>query len=164
MQCLPHASEIEVSTGPHFAGRITVEATDGERCTIDGEPDSPRDTYVLHIDHKECGSYVNETTVATYVIVQENLPILTHSTRRFLVLCSYQPETLTVRAGLSLPSSQHSRHHGKGHGISESVNPDQDFNSVRRSRQLRPARLEAPEVGKDESNHILVDNGKLVRL
>lgn len=150
-QCLPHASEIEVSTGPYFAGRITVEASDGERCTVDGEPDNSRDTYVLHIDHKLCGSYVNETTVATYVIVQENLPILTHSTRRFLVLCSYQPETLTVRAGLSLPSS-HSHHHGKGHGYSESVNPDQDFNSVRRSRQLRPAKLQAPDSMQDESS------------
>lgn len=140
-QCLPHASEIEVSTGPHFGGRITVEAADGDRCTVDGEPNSSRDTYVLHIDHKVCGSQVNETTVATYVIVQENLPILTHSTRRFLVLCSYQPETLTVRAGLSLPNAR-----GHGHGQAAAVptvNDPQNSNYVRRSRQLRPARLEA---------------------
>lgn len=81
-QCLPHASEIEVSTGPFFGGRIAVEATDGERCAIDGEPDSPRDIYTLRINHTECGSQVNDTTVATFVLVQENLPILTHSTRR----------------------------------------------------------------------------------
>nr|XP_023018760.1 uncharacterized protein LOC111507648 [Leptinotarsa decemlineata] len=85
-QCLPHASEIEVSTGPFFGGRIAVEATDGERCAIDGEPDSPRDTYTLRINHTECGSQVNETTVATFVLVQENLPILTHSTRRWVTL------------------------------------------------------------------------------
>lgn len=83
-QCLPHASEIEVSTGPHFGGRIAVEAADGERCALDGEPHSARDTYTLRIDHQECGSHVNDTTVATFVIVQENLPILTHSTRRYL--------------------------------------------------------------------------------
>ena len=88
-----------MATGPHFGGRIAVEAADGERCAVDGDPDSPRDTYILRIDHKACGTHVNETTVATFVLVQENLPILTHSTRRFLVLCTFQPETLTVRAG-----------------------------------------------------------------
>lgn len=81
-QCLPHASEVEVSTGPYFGGRIAVEAADGERCAVSGDPTSSRDTYTLRIDHEECGSDVNDTTVATYVIVQENLPILTHSTRR----------------------------------------------------------------------------------
>lgn len=81
-QCLPHASEIEVSTGPYFGGRIAVEAADGERCAIDGKPDSPQEIYTLRINHLECGSHVNSTTVATFVIVQENLPILTHSTRR----------------------------------------------------------------------------------
>ncbi|XP_067006967.1 uncharacterized protein [Anabrus simplex] len=103
-QCLPHASEVEVLTGPHFGGRIAVEAADGERCAVDGDPESSRDTYILRINHRECGSHQNSTTVATYVLVQENLPILTHSTRRFLVLCTYQPETLTVRAGINLPS------------------------------------------------------------
>ncbi|GFG33674.1 hypothetical protein Cfor_11724 [Coptotermes formosanus] len=106
-QCLPHASEVEVATGPYFGGRIAVEAADGEHCAVDGDPDSPRDTYILRIDHKMCGTHVNETTVATFVLVQENLPILTHSTRRFLVLCTFQPETLTVRAGINLPSHHH---------------------------------------------------------
>lgn len=83
-QCLPHASEVEVSTGPFFGGRIAVEAADGgpERCSIQGNPNSAQDAYILRIHHDECGSEVNDTTVATYVIVQENLPILTHSTRR----------------------------------------------------------------------------------
>ncbi|VVC92201.1 unnamed protein product, partial [Leptidea sinapis] len=81
-QCLPHASEVEVSTGPYFGGRIAVEAADGgpERCSIQGNPNSAQDAYILRIHHDECGSDVNETTVATYVIVQENLPILTHIT------------------------------------------------------------------------------------
>ncbi|XP_018322435.1 uncharacterized protein LOC108735106 [Agrilus planipennis] len=136
-QCLPHASVIEVSTGPYFGGRIAVEAADGERCALDGEPNSPRDVYTLRINHTECGSKVNETTVATYVIVQENLPILTHSTRRFLVLCTYQPETLTVRAGINLPSSQ------KGRGKSDALAVEDDGN-MRRGRFLRPPKLQTP--------------------
>lgn len=39
-QCLPQASEVEVSTGPYFGGRIAVEAAEGgpERCSIQGNP------------------------------------------------------------------------------------------------------------------------------
>lgn len=96
--CLPTESEIEVSTGPYFGGRVGVEAADGTRCTVEGDANSPRDVYTLRINHQACGSVVNETTVSTFVLVQENLPILTHSTRRFLVLCTVQPDTLTVRA------------------------------------------------------------------
>nr|CAH7747089.1 unnamed protein product [Callosobruchus chinensis] len=143
-QCLPEASEISVSTGPYFGGRIAVEAADGERCAVDGEPGSPKDTYTLRINHAECGSQVNETTVATFVLVQENLPILTHSTRRFLVLCSYQPETLTVRAGISLPTNNHSSHH---HGkVQAQISPyDGEDNFV--SRRSRTGRvLQKPEA------------------
>ncbi|XP_004930961.1 uncharacterized protein LOC101738011 [Bombyx mori] len=144
IQCLPHASEVEVSTGPYFGGRIAVEAADGgpERCSIRGNPNSAQDAYILRIHHDECGSDVNETTVATYVIVQENLPILTHSTRRFLVICTYKPETLTVRAGINLPKSSpgdvlnsfNSHHTGD---VEPFENQDMDYN------ELRPARLEA---------------------
>nr|CAI5863190.1 unnamed protein product [Callosobruchus analis] len=143
-QCLPEASEISVSTGPYFGGRIAVEAADGERCAVDGEPGSPKDTYTLRINHAECGSQVNETTVATFVLVQENLPILTHSTRRFLVLCSYQPETLTVRAGISLPTNNHSSHH---HGkVQAQISPyeGEDNFVTRRSRTGRV--LQKPEA------------------
>ncbi|CAH1133679.1 unnamed protein product [Ceutorhynchus assimilis] len=143
-QCLPHASEIEVSTGPFFGGRIAVEAADGERCAIDGEPNSARDTYTLRINHTECGSQVNETTVATFVLVQENLPILTHSTRRFLVLCSYQPETLTVRAGISLPNAN--RGQVQIHPASD-IDDEEDNYLGRRSRNLRLGRvMQKPEA------------------
>ncbi|KAJ0181976.1 hypothetical protein K1T71_002698 [Dendrolimus kikuchii] len=142
-QCLPHASEVEVSTGPFFGGRIAVEAADGgpERCSIQGNPNSAQDAYILRIHHDECGSEVNETTVATYVIVQENLPILTHSTRRFLVLCTYKPETLTVRAGINLPKSNpgdvllHMKPHSGD--VEPYDNQNLDYN------ELQPARLEA---------------------
>ncbi|KAG6460869.1 hypothetical protein O3G_MSEX012278 [Manduca sexta] len=142
-QCLPHASEVEVSTGPYFGGRIAVEAADGgpERCSIQGNPNSAQDAYILRIHHDECGSEVNDTTVATYVIVQENLPILTHSTRRFLVLCTYKPETLTVRAGINLPktSPDDLLHPTKSHtGLVEPYD-NEDINN----NELQPARLEA---------------------
>lgn len=100
--CLPDVSEVEVSTGPFFGGRIAVESSDGSKsdnCSIGGDATSPKDTYVLRIEHKTCGSAVNRTSVSTFILVQETLPILTHSTRRFVVLCTFQPETLTVRAG-----------------------------------------------------------------
>ncbi|XP_063838573.1 uncharacterized protein LOC135087733 [Ostrinia nubilalis] len=142
-QCLPHASEVEVSTGPNFGGRIAVEAADGgpERCSLQGNPNSAQDAYILRIHHDECGSEVNDTTVATYVIVQENLPILTHSTRRFLVLCTYKPETLTVRAGINLPKANPGDvlHQMKPHlgSVEPYDTQDLDYN------ELQPARLEA---------------------
>ncbi|KAJ8960952.1 hypothetical protein NQ318_020253 [Aromia moschata] len=150
-QCLPHASEIEVATGPFFGGRIAVETADGERCGIDGEPDSPRDTYTLRINHTECGSQVNDTTVSTFVLVQENLPILTHSTRRFLVLCSYQPETLTVRAGISLPTGGGHQPPGRGHAAVAAAYEEEDNSLGRRSRTGRvlqkPEALVKEEIG-----------------
>lgn len=140
--CLPDVSEVEVHTGPHFSGRIAVEANEGnsimdlppsswrpedldegvegargrgrgrglggppevpgsgdEPCAVAGDASSPRESYTLRIDHRRCGSHVNRSTVATFILVQENLPILTHSTRRFLVLCTFQPDALIVRAG-----------------------------------------------------------------
>jgi len=79
--CLPHASEIEVETGPYFGGRIVV---DGGNCGIKGDASDAADKYTMRIDHKECGSLVKpETnTVETFITVQENLGIFTHSTRR----------------------------------------------------------------------------------
>lgn len=64
-----------------------------------------RDTYTMKIEHDKCGSNVNHEalSVETFITVQENLGILTHSTRRFMVVCTFQPDTLTVRAKLALP-------------------------------------------------------------
>uniref|UniRef100_A0A182PMB8 ZP domain-containing protein n=1 Tax=Anopheles epiroticus TaxID=199890 RepID=A0A182PMB8_9DIPT len=101
-QCLPHASEIEVETGPYFGGRIAAE---NGNCGIQGDASSPQESYTMRIDHEQCGSKVStrDLTVETYITVQENLGILTHSTRRFVVVCTFQPDTLTVRARLALP-------------------------------------------------------------
>lgn len=102
-KCLPNESEILIETGPNFGGRITSE--NGE-CSIDGNAKDVRESYALRIDHEKCGSQVSldDLTVETYITVQEKSGILTHSTRRFLVVCTFQPDTLTVRARLALPS------------------------------------------------------------
>lgn len=102
-KCLPNESEILIETGPNFGGRIVSE--NGE-CEIDGDVKDERESYTMRIDHEKCGSQVShdDLTVETYITVQENSGILTHSTRRFLVVCTFQPDTLTVRARLALPS------------------------------------------------------------
>lgn len=70
----------------------------------------------MKIEHDKCGSRVStgDLTVETFITVQENLGILTHSTRRYLVVCTFQPDTLTVRARLALP----------GKGGATAVDPD----------------------------------------
>lgn len=151
--CLPDVSEVEVHTGPHFSGRIAVEANEQEAapppppwrreapeqeprglsglgarpvdepCAVAGDASSPRESYTLRIDHRRCGSHVNRSTVATFILVQENLPILTHSTRRFLVLCTFQPDALIVRAGISLPTV-HGEHRNR-EDLAESAHGNQ---------------------------------------
>ncbi|KAF4518041.1 hypothetical protein B566_EDAN009274 [Ephemera danica] len=118
--CLANSTEVEVDTGPFFGGRISVEPLNGTpgdvgpnsgadpevaSCSVWGDSQSTRATYRLRFDHHACGGTraLNSSAVATFLLVQESLPILTHSTRRFLVLCTAQPDTLTVSAGISLP-------------------------------------------------------------
>lgn len=102
-KCLPNESEILIETGPNFAGKI---ASENGRCAIEGDALDGKDSYRMRIDHEKCGSQVSrdDLTVETYITVQENSGLLTHSTRRFLVVCTFQPDTLTVRARLALPS------------------------------------------------------------
>ena len=102
-KCLPNESEILIETGPYFGGKIISE---NGQCGIDGDLKDARETYTMRINHEKCGSQVShdDLTVETYITVQENSGILTHSTRRFLVVCTFQPNTLTVRARLALPS------------------------------------------------------------
>ncbi|EDW12956.2 uncharacterized protein Dmoj_GI17958 [Drosophila mojavensis] len=132
-QCLAHASEIEVETGPYFGGRIVV---DGGDCGIKGNANDPAEKYTMRIDHKQCGSMVKpETnTVETFITVQENLGIFTHSTRRFVVVCSYQSGMQTVRASFTVP--------GK-HGVAAAIEPNDPFqpDDERLGRELRHMRF-----------------------
>ncbi|KNC22947.1 hypothetical protein FF38_13751 [Lucilia cuprina] len=122
-RCLPTASEIEVETGPYFGGKIVV---DGGNCGIKGDPNDAKDKYVMRIDHKACGSMVKpETnTVETFITVQENLGIFTHSTR------SYQSGLQTVRASFSVP----------GRGGASAVQQDHYDEEERMGRGLKPMR------------------------
>lgn len=101
-KCLPNESEILVETGPNFGGKI---ASENGLCGIEGDAKDGRESYTLRIDHERCGSQVShdDLTVETYITVQENSGLLTHSTRRFLVVCNFPSDTLTVRARLALP-------------------------------------------------------------
>lgn len=125
-KCLPTESEILVETGPNFGGRISSE--NGE-CSIQGNAKDGQDAYTMRIDHDRCGSQVSheDLTVETYITVQENSGLLTHSTRRFLVVCTFQPDTLTVRARLALP--------GKGDVIVDEEWNDRERTS--RNRQFK---------------------------
>lgn len=72
---------------------------------------------------------------------------------RFLVLCSYQPETLTVRAGISLPTSggHHQGTRGQAHISMPYEEENNNYLSGRRSRTGRV--LQKPEaLGKILSN------------
>ncbi|XP_055370879.1 uncharacterized protein LOC129605258 [Condylostylus longicornis] len=144
-KCLPHASEIEVETGPHFAGKIVV---DGSNCGIKGDPKSSNDKYIMRIDHEKCGSLVKpETnTVETFITVQENLGIFTHSTRRFVVVCTFQSGTQTVRASFTVP--------GKGGAIS-SIEENDPFEPDTRSARNRKFRY------VDKSHLILKENSAI---
>lgn len=55
-----------------------------ESCRIQGNYQSEQDRYIMRIDHEKCGSVVDHETltVKTFITVQENLGIFTHSTRR----------------------------------------------------------------------------------
>lgn len=92
-----------METGPYFGGKIVAE---NKNCFTQGDPLDERSTYSMKIEHDKCGSHVNHEalSVETFITVQENLGILTHSTRRFMVVCTFQPDTLTVRAKLALPN------------------------------------------------------------
>ncbi|XP_075750402.1 uncharacterized protein LOC119164805 [Rhipicephalus microplus] len=103
-RCLANASRVVVSTGPFFGGKIAVEDSNDDACLVYGDPHSPQDAYTLDIDHKRCGSrLVNGSKMETNIIVHENRDIITHNTRRYLVVCSFLPDTYTITASVNLP-------------------------------------------------------------
>lgn len=72
---------------------------------------------------------------------------------RFLVLCSYQPETLTVRAGISLPTSGGHYQGSRGQAHISMPYEDEDNNSLSGKRSRTGRVLQKPEaLGKILSN------------
>lgn len=61
------------------------------------------------------------------IIVHENKEILTHNSRRFLVVCHFLPEAYTLRASVALPASTLRR-------------PSSSSGSVTSVGRLQPAR------------------------
>ena len=81
IDCGKDVTEVLVETGPNFRGKISAEGAE-ESCFVTGRGRAGNTSYILTIDHQKCGSRINTTAVWTYVVVQENLNILTQSTRR----------------------------------------------------------------------------------
>ena len=108
--CNSSTTRIHLDTGPNFGGRISLEGPGhpaqvvdpDEDCSFMGDPKSDSTSVVFSIDHDACPGVIrinNGTGVKMFVVVQESLPILTHSTRRFLVVCNFKPNAFTVKAG-----------------------------------------------------------------
>ncbi|KAG8176222.1 hypothetical protein JTE90_008126 [Oedothorax gibbosus] len=105
--CLANSSDIVVSSGPYFGGKIAVEGSADPRCSVFGNRSSPQDTYTLKIDHRLCGSKtVNDSRIDTVVVVHESSSVVTHNSRRFLVQCAFLPETFTIKAAFSVPKQE----------------------------------------------------------
>ena len=81
IDCGKDVTEVLVETGPNFRGKISADGAE-ESCFVTGRGRAGNTSYILTIDHQKCGSRINTTAVWTYVVVQENLNILTQSTRR----------------------------------------------------------------------------------
>ncbi|XP_055953602.1 uncharacterized protein LOC129989237 [Argiope bruennichi] len=102
--CLANSSDIVVHTGPYFGGKIAVEGSSDDRCCLFGNRSSSQDTYTLKIDHQICGSKtVNDSRIDTVVVVHESSSVVTHNSRRFLVQCTFLPETFTIKAAFNVP-------------------------------------------------------------
>jgi len=103
-RCLANTSDVVVNTGPYFSGKITVEYASDHRCSVYGNRSSGQNVYTLTILHDVCGSkIINNSRIETMVMVHENREILTHNSRRFLVVCNFVPETYTLTASVAVP-------------------------------------------------------------
>ncbi|XP_023209967.1 uncharacterized protein LOC111612910 [Centruroides sculpturatus] len=103
-RCLGNVTDIEVTTGPYFPGKIEVEDKFDKRCVTYGDKRSGRRVYKLTIMHDVCGSKtVNDSRIQTSIVVHENRELVTHSSRRFLVVCNFLPGTLTIQAAVQVP-------------------------------------------------------------
>lgn len=70
----------------------------------------------------------NNSRIETMIIVHENKEILTHNSRRFLVVCQFMPEAYTLKASVAMPAMvMHRRGPGSvshlGHILRQPVRP-----------------------------------------
>ncbi|XP_027195939.1 uncharacterized protein LOC113790465 [Dermatophagoides pteronyssinus] len=105
LRCLANQSEIQVFTGPYFGGRISVEGSDNPACLINGDRNNPEDSYNFTINHELCKSKtIDNVRIETMVMVNENREILTHNSRRYLVICGFDPDKYTLTASVAVPN------------------------------------------------------------
>jgi len=103
IRCLGNVSEVAVNTGPYFGGKISVEGATDESCFLYGNQSSPLEVYAMTINHALCGSKMINNSIETMIVVHENREILTHNSRRFLVVCNFPREYFTLTATVDVP-------------------------------------------------------------
>ncbi|RWS13330.1 hypothetical protein B4U79_15870 [Dinothrombium tinctorium] len=102
--CLANASDVLVNTGPYFGGKVAVENATDERCAVYGNRSDSKEVYKLTIIHDFCGSkIIDNSRIESMIMVHENKDILTHNSRRYLVVCNFVPETYTLKASVDMP-------------------------------------------------------------
>lgn len=62
-KCLADESEVVITTGKYFGGRITVENSSDKRCQLIGNKSSEQTSYTFKIDHEICHSKVSVSTL-----------------------------------------------------------------------------------------------------
>lgn len=127
-RCLANTSDVVVNTGPYFSGKIAVEDAYDNRCSVYGNRSSSQNVYTLTILHDVCGSkIINNSRIETMVMVHENKEILTHNSRRFLVVCNFVPETFTLTASVAVPTHllkrKHKTEENQSHSLDNNVIP-----------------------------------------
>lgn len=164
-RCLANSSRVVVRTGPFFGGKISVEETKDDACVVLGDPESPRDAYVLDIDHKLCGSrLVNGSKMETNIIVHENRDIITHNTRRYLVVCSFLPNTYTITASVNLPllrgkKKNYPGTHTKAPGGLLLADPSPDPNEVFTYQRHKDSNVRDSRIAAEQLSSRTLENG-----
>lgn len=111
-KCQKDQTSVLVETGPYFGGSISIEPYFKDdinkvvnKCSLRGDKTSNKSTYLYTFQHDACVGIVKNgnSSIETTLIVQENWPILTASTKRFRIACSFKTSEFTVQAGLQMP-------------------------------------------------------------
>ncbi|KAF7488812.1 hypothetical protein SSS_08497 [Sarcoptes scabiei] len=144
-RCLANSSEIEVFTGPYFNGKILVEGIENPSCILNGDRKNRKESYIFVINHDQCKSKtINNTRIESVVIVNENREIMTHHSRRYVVICGFDPDRYTLTASVSMPNFLLKKFHDRYRERSSSptkknqfdseasLNVQNEWNSVRR--------------------------------
>ena len=100
------------------------------------------------------------------IIVHENKEILTHNARRFLVVCSFIPESYTLKASVSMPTYLLKRKNPNqfANQLSNSQFGNQLSNSNQMSTLYSVSRVEATPIDNLFANESNIDQSNEIRL